>query len=71
MLLSPACIVAALLAGCMSMDGPCQIDLQVNDDGIAHRLVQCEAGGSITLLAPKDSIEAAGKICRPNNDSQR
>jgi hypothetical protein len=48
----------------MSMDGPCQIDLQVGDDQ-AHRLVQCEAGGSITVLAPANSLEAAGQVARP------
>jgi hypothetical protein len=59
-----ALIAAALLAGCVSMDGPCQIDLRVDENGQAHRGVQCEAGGSIWMLAPKDSIEAAGKICQ-------
>jgi hypothetical protein len=53
-----------MLCGCVSMDGPCQIDLRVDDDGQAHRSVECEAGGSIWMLAPKDSIEAAGKICQ-------
>jgi hypothetical protein len=57
--------LALPLAGCMTMDGPCQIDLQVSDGGSPRPLVQCEAGGAITIVAPANSIEAAGQAARP------
>ena len=52
---------AGALAGCMSMDGPCVAHVVVKD-GQADRIVQCEAGGALWLLAPAPTIEAAGQV---------
>ena len=42
------------------MDGPCQLD--VERDANAGRVeVQCEAGGTVSILAPGGMLERAGR----------
>jgi hypothetical protein len=51
------------------MDGPCRIELEV-DEGV-HRVVECDAGGSMTLLAPAATIEAASQGVMPRCACQK
>jgi hypothetical protein len=53
-------VLALGLAGCMSMDGPCQVDV-AREAGDARAAVQCEAGGELTIVAPGAVLEAAGR----------
>jgi hypothetical protein len=56
----PAVAVSALaLAGCISLVGPCQFAVERQAQG-SRASVQCEAGGTVDMLAPGAAIEAAG-----------
>jgi len=44
----------------MTMDGPCQLDVERDAD--AGRVeVHCEAGGTVSILAPGGLLERAGR----------
>jgi hypothetical protein len=50
----------SVLAGCMTMDGPCQLEREADADR-ARFSMQCESGGVITIVAPGRVLEAAGQ----------
>lgn len=56
-------LVGALLAlpGCITMDGPCQLRIERSASSASSSL-QCEAGGSASLLAPAHTIEATKEL---------
>ncbi len=58
--LTAAACSAAALAGCMVLEGPCQLERQAEANS-ARLTVQCEAGGTASILAPGSVLEAAGR----------
>lgn len=44
--------LVVLLSGCVSMTGPCEIDAERE-----RLMVQCEAGGSATVVAPASALD--------------
>jgi hypothetical protein len=53
-------VLALSLPGCMTMDGPCQLERDAGAER-ARLTVQCEAGGVVTIMAPGRLLEAAGR----------
>ena len=51
-------LLALLLAGCMSMDGPCQVEVTATGGHRTHKQLQCEAGGSMVIVEPSQTIQS-------------
>jgi hypothetical protein len=53
-----ATALAGALAGCVSVSGPCEVVTQQTADGARTASVDCDQGGSVSILAPTHAIQA-------------